>query len=145
MSIPLGALADPNPLLKELADSAIETHVEDEILGFNFPNFSSAWEALALVTTAHLPVDQQKEAQRTVRDVMYPNYFFPRVSLSWTSRLALPQISERYVDIGWRISTSWISSHPFAEVMLTVASILFYVGGFPISLGGIHVAAFSSF
>ncbi len=41
-----------------------------------------------------------------------------QVSLSWTSRLALPRISERYVDIGWRISTSWISSHPFAEVML---------------------------
>lgn len=34
--------------------------------------------ALALVTTAHLPLDQQKEAQRTVKEVMYPNADEPR-------------------------------------------------------------------
>ena len=73
-----GALADPTPFLAQLADAGIEAHVEREVFGFDFPNFSSAWDALAQVTTAHLPADQQQEAQRVVRDTMYPHESAPR-------------------------------------------------------------------
>ena len=62
-SVGPGALADPTLFLQQLADTGLEAHVETEILGFDFPNFCSAWEALALVTTAHLPPDQQQETQ----------------------------------------------------------------------------------
>ena len=73
-----GALADPTPFLEELADAGIKAEVETEIFGFDFPSFSSAWEVLALVTTAHLPPDRQREAQRAVMDVMYPHDSAPR-------------------------------------------------------------------
>ena len=46
--------------------------------GFDFPNFAAAWEALALVTAAHLPLDQQEEAQQAVKAVMYPTGDEPR-------------------------------------------------------------------
>ena len=73
-----GALADTAPFLRQLEDAGIEAEVETESLGFDFPNFAAAWEALALVTTAHLPVDQQEEAQRAVKDLMYPHGAAPR-------------------------------------------------------------------
>lgn len=67
-----GALADPTPFLEQLADAGIQAEVEREELGFEFPDFSSAWDALAGVTTAHLPPATQREAQRAVTDLMYP-------------------------------------------------------------------------
>ncbi len=73
-----GGLADPTLFLQQLADAGIEAHVETEMLGFDFPDFLSAWKALALVTTAHLPPDQQQEAQRAVMGVMYPRGDAPR-------------------------------------------------------------------
>ena len=73
-----GALADPTLFLQQLADAGIEAHVEAEVLGFDFPDFLSAWTALAGVTTAHLPPDQQQEAQRAVKDVMYLSGDAPR-------------------------------------------------------------------
>ncbi len=68
-----GALADPAPFLKQLAETGIEAQVETEMLGFDFPDFPSAWEALAGVTTAHLPQEQREAAQRAVMDAMYPH------------------------------------------------------------------------
>ena len=73
-----GALADPTPFLEQLADAGVEARVETEMLGFDFPDFASAWDALAGVTSAHLPPEQQKEAQRAVMDAMYPRGDAPR-------------------------------------------------------------------
>jgi ubiquinone/menaquinone biosynthesis C-methylase UbiE len=73
-----GALADPSPLLHQLAAAGVRAHVEPQVLGFDFPDFHSAWTALAGVTTAHLPLEQQQAAQRAVRDEMYPHGDGPR-------------------------------------------------------------------
>jgi SAM-dependent methyltransferase len=73
-----GALADPTVFLQQLADAGIDARVETETLGFDFPDFLSAWKALAGVTTAHLPAERQQEAQRAVMGVMYPRGDGPR-------------------------------------------------------------------
>ena len=73
-----GALADPTLFLQQLTDAGMEAHVEGEMLGFDFPDFPSAWTALAGVTTAHLPPDEQHGARRAVRDAMYPRGNAPR-------------------------------------------------------------------
>ena len=73
-----GALADATPFLQQLADAGIDALVETEMLGFDFPDFRSAWDALAGVTTAHLTPEGQREAQRTVMDLMYPRGDGPR-------------------------------------------------------------------
>jgi hypothetical protein len=65
-------------LLQQLAVVGIEAHVEREILGFDFDTFAAAWDALAGVTTAHLPPDRQQEAQAAVMTVMYPHGEGPR-------------------------------------------------------------------
>ena len=73
-----GAMEDAAPFLRELADAGLDAHVENEVLGFDFPDFASAWTALAGVTTAHLPLDLQQEAQRAVMKLMYPSGDAPR-------------------------------------------------------------------
>ena len=73
-----GALADPTPFLQQLRDAGITAQVDTEVLGFAFPDFSSAWTALAGVTTAHLPPDEQERAQEAVRKIMYPDPDAPR-------------------------------------------------------------------
>jgi SAM-dependent methyltransferase len=67
-----GALADPSVFLQQLSAVAIEAHVEIEILGFEFPDFASAWDTLAGVTTTHLPPERQQEAKNAVMAAMYP-------------------------------------------------------------------------
>jgi SAM-dependent methyltransferase len=66
------SLADTAPFLGELATAGIQTRVETQVLGFDFANFASAWEALAGVTTAHLSVEQQQEAKSAVMAALYP-------------------------------------------------------------------------
>ncbi len=73
-----GALADPQPFLQELARSGINARVEIETLGFDFDSFSSAWDALANVTTAMLPPERRDEAQAAVQAVMWPEPSEPR-------------------------------------------------------------------
>jgi SAM-dependent methyltransferase len=73
-----GALADPEPFLRLLSDAGIEASVEKEVLGFEFPSFQSAWRALAGVTTAQLPPQQQHVAQQAVMEAMYPDADRPR-------------------------------------------------------------------
>ena len=73
-----GALADPAPFLQQLAGAGIEALVETETLGFDFPDFLSAWDVLAGVTTAHLAPEQQRQAQQAVLDLMYPDGDGPR-------------------------------------------------------------------
>jgi SAM-dependent methyltransferase len=73
-----GALGDPSRFLTQLATAGIEATVESETLGFDFPDFASAWEAMAGVTTAQLPPDRRTEAQATVRRLMWPQGDGPR-------------------------------------------------------------------
>ncbi len=73
-----GALADPSPFVRQLAAVGIEARVERETLGFDFETFSSAWDALASVTTAHLAPERQKEAKAAVLATMYPRGDGPR-------------------------------------------------------------------
>lgn len=73
-----GALADPQPFLEQLGDAGIDARVEADVLGFDFDDFASAWNALAGVTTAMLPPRRQREAQAAVRAAMWPNPNEPR-------------------------------------------------------------------
>jgi hypothetical protein len=65
-------------LLGQLAAVGIEARVERETLGFDFDTFAAAWDALAGVTTAHLPSERQQEAQAAVMAAMYPDGDSPR-------------------------------------------------------------------
>ena len=73
-----GALADASAFLAQLADSGIDAHVETETLGFDFPDFASAWEVLAGVTTANLPPERQQEAKAAALEAMWPTGDGPR-------------------------------------------------------------------
>jgi SAM-dependent methyltransferase len=73
-----GALADPAGFLAELELTGIRTSVESETTGFVFDDFSSAWDALASVTTAQLPPERQQEAKTAVRTKMWPEGDGPR-------------------------------------------------------------------
>jgi enediyne biosynthesis protein CalE5 len=73
-----GSLADPAPFLAQLEAAGIEARVETQTLGFDFPDFASAWDALAGVTTAQLPEEQRQEAKKAVMAAMYPDGDGPR-------------------------------------------------------------------
>jgi len=73
-----GALADPTGFLRQLDAVGIQAGVESETLGFDFPDFTSAWDTLAGVTTAQLPHARQREARDAVMAAMYPNGDGPR-------------------------------------------------------------------
>lgn len=73
-----GALADPSVFIDQLRSAGIKARVETETLGFDFPDFSSAWDTLAGVTTAHLPPELQQEAKDAVLSAMYPGGDGPR-------------------------------------------------------------------
>ena len=67
-----GALADPAPFVNQLAEAGIDASVETESLGFDFDDFSSAWEVLAGVTTAALGPERREEAKAAVQAAMWP-------------------------------------------------------------------------
>ena len=73
-----GALADASGFLRQLNAAGISAHVETETLGFDFPDFASAWDTLAGVTAAQLPPERQREARDAIMAVMYPNGDGPR-------------------------------------------------------------------
>jgi SAM-dependent methyltransferase len=73
-----GALADPSTFVEQLQEAGIRARVETETLGFDFADFSSAWDTLAGVTTAHLPPERQQEAKNAVIAAMYPDPDEPR-------------------------------------------------------------------
>lgn len=73
-----GSMANPSVFLEQLAGAGIDAHVETESLGFDFPDFSSAWDTLAGVTTAHLPSERLQEAKDAVLRAMYPDGDGPR-------------------------------------------------------------------
>jgi SAM-dependent methyltransferase len=74
-----GALAEPSTFLRNLAAAGIETTLETETLSFEFPDFASAWNALAGITTAHLSPEHQHRAKSAVMTAMYPHGDGPRL------------------------------------------------------------------
>jgi SAM-dependent methyltransferase len=73
-----GALGDASSLLAQLATAGIDAQLETESLGFDFPDFSSAFDALASVTTAQLSPDRREEAKSAVMELMWPDGDGPR-------------------------------------------------------------------
>ena len=68
-----GGLADPQPLVDELARIGIAARVETEVTEFDFPNLTFAWDVLAGVTAASLTPEVQREAQQAIQDTMWPD------------------------------------------------------------------------
>ena len=68
-----GALADAAPFISQLAETGIDASVETESLGFEFDDFSTAWDVLAGVTTAALDPERCEEAKAAVQAVMWPD------------------------------------------------------------------------
>ena len=73
-----GSLADASTFLRQLDAAGIQARVETQVLGFDFGNFASAWDALAGVTTTHLSVEAQQQAKNAVMAAMYPDVDGPR-------------------------------------------------------------------
>jgi SAM-dependent methyltransferase len=73
-----GALGDPSSFLRALAAAGLDCRVERETLGFDFPDFASAWSTLAGVTAARLSAERAEEAKRAVMAAMYPDGDRPR-------------------------------------------------------------------
>ena len=66
-----GAMANAQEFIDELSQAGITSQVEIEQLGFEFNDFQSAWDVLAGVTTAKLPLDVQEQAKNAVRGLMW--------------------------------------------------------------------------
>jgi SAM-dependent methyltransferase len=73
-----GAMADPTPFLGQLADAGINASVETEVVGFDFENFTLAWDVMARVTTSQLTPERQQEAKAAVLAAMWPQGDGPR-------------------------------------------------------------------
>ena len=73
-----GALADTSGFLRQLDAAGVSAHVETELLGFDFPNFTLAWDTLAGVTAAQLAPERQREAKDAIMAAMYPDGDGPR-------------------------------------------------------------------
>jgi hypothetical protein len=67
-----GALADPSLFLGQLTEAGLDARVEMKVTRFEFPDFKSAWEVLAKVTTASLDSALQEQAKSAVRELMWP-------------------------------------------------------------------------
>jgi SAM-dependent methyltransferase len=67
-----GALADASGFLRQLEVAGLSARVETETLAFEFPDFDSAWDTLAGVTTAKLTPERQREAKDGTRAAMAP-------------------------------------------------------------------------
>jgi SAM-dependent methyltransferase len=73
-----GGLANPDDLLTPLARAGISADVEQEVLSFSFPDFATAWDVLASVTTAGLSSEHEREAREAVFRLMWPHGDGPR-------------------------------------------------------------------
>ncbi len=73
-----GALADPSDFLELIGAVGIPARVEIQTFGFDFCDFTSAWDTLAGVTTAQLSPERQREAKGAVLAALYPNGDGPR-------------------------------------------------------------------
>ena len=73
-----GSLADPTPFLNQLSEFGLKAKVETKTTKFVFPNFSSAWNALAGVTTSELDEEIRIEAMSAVQERMWSDQESPR-------------------------------------------------------------------
>jgi SAM-dependent methyltransferase len=73
-----GALADPTAFIEQLGEAGIDASVKSESFDFEFPDFQSAWHAMAGVTTSQLSAERRSEAQRVVMNLMYEDGDGPR-------------------------------------------------------------------
>jgi SAM-dependent methyltransferase len=73
-----GALGDPSGFVAQLAAAGIAAEVTSEIVGFDFPDFETAWQTLAGVTAARLPAERQQAARAALVAAMYPSGPGPR-------------------------------------------------------------------
>jgi len=73
-----GAMADCSEFVSQLANAGITAAVDQEVLGFDFSDFESAWEVLAGVTTAKLEDDVRARAKDAVRELMWEDSETPR-------------------------------------------------------------------
>ena len=73
-----GALADPARFLGQLAEAGVDAHVETKTLGFDFPDFASAWDVLAGVTAAQLTPERREKARAAALAAMWPAGDGPR-------------------------------------------------------------------
>lgn len=79
-----GALGDPGPFLDALAANGLEVKVQTETMSFDFPDFDTAWDVLASVTTTGLSPERIAEAQEAVRQEMWPDPAAPRTFINAT-------------------------------------------------------------
>lgn len=73
-----GALSDPSQFVDQLRRAGIVAEVEDEVISFDFPNFETAWQVLAGVTTASLDPDMVEIAKKAVQETMWSQPDAPR-------------------------------------------------------------------
>jgi SAM-dependent methyltransferase len=73
-----GALTDATPFLEQLRIAGVHAYVESEMLGFDFSDFTAAWDTLAGVTTAQLLIERKQEAKEAVMAAMYAKGDGPR-------------------------------------------------------------------
>src|SRR5450432_1022980 len=67
-----GAMADATGFLHQLEVAGLSARVETETFSFEFPDFDSAWDTLAGVTTAKLTPERHREAKDATRAAMDP-------------------------------------------------------------------------
>lgn len=73
-----GSLADPAAFIQQLSQAGLVPVVESETTIFQFPDFASAWDPLAGVTTTALEPGAVAEAKRAVQAKMWPDPTKPR-------------------------------------------------------------------
>jgi hypothetical protein len=56
----------------------VNSTTKDCVTGFDFPDFKSAWDALAGVSAANLSAAQERGAKSALRAAMWPNGDGPR-------------------------------------------------------------------
>jgi SAM-dependent methyltransferase len=92
-----GALADCSPFIDQLSSAGLGVSVETANTRFSFPDFDSAWETLAGVTTANLDDGTRREAQASVRDLMWigepnvPRVFNSKIQLLLVTKPTCPE------------------------------------------------------
>lgn len=79
-----GALANPAEFMEQLTDAGLDARFETITNKFSFPDFKSAWHALAGVTTSKLDEEIQNRAMSAVRESMWSDVESPRDFLNGT-------------------------------------------------------------
>jgi SAM-dependent methyltransferase len=73
-----GALADPAPLVENLAENGIKAGVETEDCDFEMADFQQTWDIFAYVTATQMTPEGREAAKADVRRQMWPHGDGPR-------------------------------------------------------------------